>query len=677
MKCFPGTQSPKYFFLAPFVGSIWPGESSFRVRGFTTNLVKCPSHLVKNKEMIFKCSYFVPTVKPTLFYRIIILLLVYSGSATLYAQEINRVQENGTATKIKKASKKIASGVKNENQDTLAQGYFDLGETYYQQGDAKKSESYFQKAKTLYEKINDAEGIAKSSRALAKVQEDLNKKKEAVLNYSVAQKNNIITGDTIANILNTNDIGRLSTPDSARLQERLITDNIKASKGKKDTGEIILNYTKLGTYNLKTKNTPAALNALNNAYNFSVSSNATWQAPQINQQITDLYLKEKNFPKAIETKKQILSEGFVQNSVQQQVKEINSLADIYFLKNDDSIAISLLNESYVLSVKNGHTLQAKECIQKLDSIFQAKGQKEKSLQLYKNFLAQLPVIISKDSSLADAKVIAETETKIKELENEKVLKDDLIRRKNIFNYWLTGSTAVLLLLVGIVLYMLKKLRVRNKKIALQSLRREMNPHFIFNSLNSINQFISTNNELEANQYLTKFSTLMRRVMENSKDDFVLFSKEIELLQNYLELEKSRFPDKFDFTIKIDDTIFSDEHLYIPGMLIQPHLENAIWHGLRYMDEKGLLQLSFVKQNNSIKITIEDNGIGMEESRKHKTTNQKQHKGRGIANTLERINILNELYHQDITCITEDKPAPGTGVKVTLAVPVLKNFVHED
>ena len=76
----------------------------------------------------------------------------------------------------------------------------------------------------------------------------------------------------------------------------------------------------------------------------------------------------------------------------------------------------------------------------------------------------------------------------------------------------------------------------------------MNPHFIFNSLNSINQFIANNNELEANQYLTKFSTLMRRVMENSKEDFVPFSKETELLQNYLELEKSRFPDKFDFNI---------------------------------------------------------------------------------------------------------------------------------
>jgi LytS/YehU family sensor histidine kinase len=166
---------------------------------------------------------------------------------------------------------------------------------------------------------------------------------------------------------------------------------------------------------------------------------------------------------------------------------------------------------------------------------------------------------------------------------------------------------------------------------------------------------------------------MRRVMENSKEDFVLFSKEMELLQNYLELEKSRFPDKFSFDITIDDALYAEEHLYIPGMLIQPHLENAIWHGLRYMDERGILQLSFTKKNNSMEIIIEDNGIGIAESKKTKTAHQQKHSGRGIQNTLERIKILNELYHQNITCIVEDKSGEETGVRIKLTVPLLKNY----
>jgi sensor histidine kinase YesM len=159
-------------------------------------------------------------------------------------------------------------------------------------------------------------------------------------------------------------------------------------------------------------------------------------------------------------------------------------------------------------------------------------------------------------------------------------------------------------------------------------------------------------------------------MENSKDDFVLFNKEIELLQNYLDLEKSRFTDKFDFKIDIDDNLYANEELFIPGMLIQPYLENAIWHGLRYKDEKGLLQLSFLQTSNSIKVIIEDNGVGIAESKKNKTVNQQQQKGRGISNTLERIKILNELYHHNITCVVEDKPLPAHGVKVSLTIPII-------
>jgi anti-sigma regulatory factor (Ser/Thr protein kinase) len=587
-------------------------------------------------------------------------------TATVMAQA--KINSN---KKIKNASQRIEKGFKKDNPDTLAQGYYDLGESYYQKGELAKSETYYQRSKELYEKMDDAEGIAKSSRALAKVQEDLNKNKEAIGNYNTAQENSLKIGDIRSNTLNGNDLGRLLKADSIKEQQQLIQDNINLGISNKDTNEIISSYSRMGNFNLQNREPSSAVTAFSNAYQFS--KNNPEQAMQFNQRVTDLYLGQKNFPKAIEIKKDILSQGFVQNSTQIKAQEIASLADIYIQKKEDSTAINLLRESYSISVRNGHTLEARASIERLDSIYQSAGRPQMSLQLYKDFLLQLPGVIEKDSSLTDDRIIAQTELKIKELETEKALKDDLIRRKNVFNYWLIGSIIVLLLFTGFVLYILRKLRIKNKKIALQSLRREMNPHFIFNSLNSINQFISTNNELAANQYLTKFSTLMRRVMENSKEDFVLFSKEIELLQNYLELERSRFPDKFDFDIKIDDSLYADEHLYIPGMLVQPHLENAIWHGLRYMDEKGFLQLSFNKSGKGMEIIIEDNGIGMAESKKSKTENQKKHSGRGITNTLERIGILNELYRQHITCEVEDKSSPGRGVKVKLTVPLLKNI----
>jgi tetratricopeptide (TPR) repeat protein len=576
-----------------------------------------------------------------------------------------------SSEKVQRASKKIQSGFSKDNRDTLAQGYYDLGESFYQKGELMKSETYYQKAKELYEKMSDAEGLAKSSRALAKVQEDLHKEKEAIGNYATARENTEKTGDITSNTLNTNDINRLTRPDSSGVQESFLQQNIRLGLANKDTNEIVSNFSRIGDISFKKKNNYSAVDAYNNAYKFSRS--IPEQALHFNQRITDVYLQDKNFAKAIETKQQVLNESFVQNSSKLRSQEITSLAGIYLLKKEDSVAVRLLNESYALAVKNGHTMEAKASIEQLDSIFQSRGRKEMSLLLYKNFLKQLPEIISKDSSIADNQLIAETETRIKELEAEKALKDELIKRKDIFNYWLTGSVIVLALLIAAILFILRKLRIRNKKIALQSLRREMNPHFIFNSLNSINQFIANNNELEANQYLTKFSTLMRRVMENSKEDFVQFSKEMELLQNYLELEKSRFPDKFDFTLSVDDELQGDEELYIPGMLIQPHLENAIWHGLRYMEEMGSLQLVFTKTGDGLEVIIEDNGIGIAESKKSKTAHQQKHSGRGINNTLERIKILNELYRQHITCIVEDKAAPGRGVIVRMKMPLLKNF----
>ena len=599
-----------------------------------------------------------------------LLLPFCCGSIMLYAQ----VQENNT-DRFSKASKKIERAFEKNNTDTLASGYFDLGGTYYQRGDLAKSETYYQKAKQQYEKMADADGIAKSSRALAKVQEELHKDKDALSNYYSAKENNMKVGDVSGNTLNGNDISRLKQPDSFAVQQQYLQDNINLGILNKDTNEIVGGYSKQADISLKNRQTNTAVAAFGNAYRFS--KNNPEQAVRFNQAITDAYVQDRDFTKAIETKKGLLNESFVQSSTQLQASQITSLADIYIKKEEDSTAIRLLNESYTLSVKNGHVLEAKESLVRLDSIYQSQGKQTKSLGLYKNFVLELDSIISKDSSLVDSKIIGETEAKIKKLESEKAIKDELIREKILLNYWLIGSIVALAIFVGIILFVVKKLKIKNKKIALQSLRREMNPHFIFNSLNSINQFIANNNEMEANQYLAKFSTLMRRVMENSKEDFVLISKELELLKNYLDLERSRFPDKFDFSIKVDDALYADEQLYIPGMLIQPYLENAIWHGLRYMDEKGFLQVSFKTDQQKVEIIIEDNGIGIAESKKNKTQHQKSQGGRGISNTMERIKILNELYRQNITCVVEDKASPDNGVKISLTVPLLKNIKHED
>jgi sensor histidine kinase YesM len=136
----------------------------------------------------------------------------------------------------------------------------------------------------------------------------------------------------------------------------------------------------------------------------------------------------------------------------------------------------------------------------------------------------------------------------------------------------------------------------------------------------------------------------------------------------LELEHLRFNDKFDYKIEIDETIDTDSVL-MPNMLLQPHLENAIWHGLRYKESKGLLLLSFKHKNSFIEITIEDDGIGIDKSKALKTQNQKVHQSIGLKNISERTKLLNELYHIKINSASSNKPN-DKGTIITLQIPFL-------
>ncbi|SDQ10540.1 Tetratricopeptide repeat-containing protein [Chryseobacterium soldanellicola] len=586
-------------------------------------------------------------------FQVFVLLVLLSFGNKLYSQTTNVAQE------VQTESKKLKKAVDTKDESAQADSYYNIGETFFSDGNFSKSEEYFTRSKNLYEKLNDKSNIEKVSRRLAQSQEKQNKITPAIINYSRAAE----TGNSKrTKMVNSNDAARLSSP-SQDVKAEAIQNNIDISKKDNDKGYLAESYSQMADVNIQEKNIPKAEENLNNAYKLS-KKEAPQQALEINQKLTDFYVENKKFDKAIEAKKKILKEDFVKENSQKEVEQIQELADIYIKKNDAGEAIALLKKSYGIALEKGHTLEAQKSVRKLDSLYNISKNIDASVQLYRDFLGKLPDLVSKDKSLVDKKILEDTEQRISQLEKEKQLKDELIRKKNVFNYSLIGVLVLLTILVIFIFRTLKKVQTKNKKIALQSLRREMNPHFIFNSLNSVNHFIATNNELEANQYLTKFSKLMRGVMENSTEDFIPFQQELDLLQNYLALEKTRFADKFDYEIFVDENL-NMQSLKIPGMLVQPFLENAIWHGLRYRADKGFLKLNFEKDEQYLKITIEDNGIGIEESKKQKTIHQKNREGRGMKNTLERISLLNDLYKQNIECkITDKKTEPGVLVEVS-------------
>jgi tetratricopeptide (TPR) repeat protein len=572
-------------------------------------------------------------------------------------------QDSMQVTQAYKSAVRLRKAVDNNDNKGVADTYVGIANNYYNQGNYAKSEEFLVKARTIYKNLNDKKNLESVTRKIAQSQEKQNKITPAISNYSMAAE---MSYNEKSRAVNTNDAARLSSPNAEQKVEA-IQDNINIGLKTKDKGDLAASYSQMADVNIQQKDIPKAEENLNNAYVLS-KKEAPQQALEINQKLTNFYVENRNFEKAIEAKKKVLKEDFVKENSQEKVNQIQELADIYIKKNDPEEAVVLLKNAYGIALEKGHTLEAQKSVKRLDSLYSITGNTDASVSLYRDFLGKLPDIVSKDRSLVDNKILEDTEQRISQLEKEKELKDQLIRKKNVFNYSLIG---VLILLTGLIIFIfrtLKKVQIKNKKIALQSLRREMNPHFIFNSLNSVNHFIATNNELEANQYLTKFSKLMRGVMENSTEDFIPLQQELDLLQNYLALEKTRFVDKFDYEIRVDESL-NMQSLKIPGMLVQPFLENAVWHGLRYRSEKGFLKLSFEKEDQHLKITIEDNGIGIEESKKQKTEHQKAREGRGMKNTLERIQLLNDLYKKDIACFVKDKEN-SSGVLVTLKINLI-------
>ena len=164
----------------------------------------------------------------------------------------------------------------------------------------------------------------------------------------------------------------------------------------------------------------------------------------------------------------------------------------------------------------------------------------------------------------------------------------------------------------------------------------MNPHFIYNALNSIQNFIFKNDPEKANYLLSRFSNLMRKSLNLSKLNFIPIEEEIEFLENYLQLEKMRFEDKFDYSITKSENITLNEK--IPPLLIQPLIENSIKHAFSSIDKKGLISIRFSKSDSKLKITVDDNGKGIKGVNIDDYTEENPH---ALYIIRERINIINE------------------------------------
>ncbi len=233
-------------------------------------------------------------------------------------------------------------------------------------------------------------------------------------------------------------------------------------------------------------------------------------------------------------------------------------------------------------------------------------------------------------------------------------------------------------------HLLRENQLKNEKQMLQSemerematlemtaLRAQMNPHFIFNCLNSINRFIIVNDNDTASEYLTKFSRLIRQVLDNSRSEKISLEREINTLLLYIEMEKLRFVDKFNFDIQVDEKLQCYQ-TFIQPMMVQPYVENAIWHGLMPLQEGGMLQISFKKVAGQLVVSVEDNGIGRQRSQAMKTMQCMPQRSHGMKVTAERLAMLNKKVNARAEIIVSDlldKDEKPCGTRVELILPL--------
>jgi sensor histidine kinase YesM len=261
------------------------------------------------------------------------------------------------------------------------------------------------------------------------------------------------------------------------------------------------------------------------------------------------------------------------------------------------------------------------------------------------------------------------EQQITSLSRENSLKELQIRQTRYFLIALV-ILLIFILLLGILLIRQNRIRAEQQSAFLEQklFRSQMNPHFIFNALSGIQGFILDKDHLKASTYLSKFSKLVRNVLDGSVYEYTSLEKEISTIESYLALQKVRYADDFNYSIDVEEDLPTAD-LKIPAMMIQPVVENALEHGIKFKESKGHIWIKISKSGDFLNIEVEDNGVGRANAAELEKGHQKDRASLSTSIIRERIKILNKRKKKKITFEIIDLDG-GAGTKVVFKIPVI-------
>ena len=415
-------------------------------------------------------------------------------------------------------------------------------------------------------------------------------------------------------------------------------------------------------------------------HGYSFASNFMYGGP--------VYVGLKRYDQAIEYLKPSLQFFTENGQTSRRLDALKFLSKAYFGKNELAQALQYGNELIKVAEDVEVKPRLRDGYQLLSEIHEKIGDKDKANLYYRKY-SELKDQIKTDEFKQKLQLY-----KAEEREKQKLGAIEQLKKEK---RWLTSG--IILLAISIasffgLVWMQRKYNAKKrllqanemalkhaedeKKIALlemMSLRSQMNPHFIFNCLNSINRFVLRNDTEAASGYLTKFSKLMRMVLENSKQSLIPLEEEVKCLELYIQMEQFRCKNSFTYYIKYHDGVDTEEAM-IPPLLLQPFVENAIWHGVNPKEGDGRIGIEFFQKEETLYCVIKDNGIGRKKASELKSQLSEHHKSMGLQITKERLAIMGEEQSNGSPVEIEDlydENSNAVGTKVTIRIFSLPAF----
>jgi tetratricopeptide (TPR) repeat protein len=558
-----------------------------------------------------------------------------------------------------------------------ANGEFNLGNASIILGNYPQAKKHFEKAKTIFESLLKKEednktfiyGLARCYSSLGVIFSQEGNYYESLDNYQNGLKlyQEINHKSSISKSYNNIGILYKSRGNNAKALEYFKN----ALKIQEEIGEqtMPVTLTNIGVIYFED-------NKFRQAYSYYTKAEKQFKTIENKRGLAllqnywgDYYIKNKAIDKA-ETHYRLALEMYesMQNKFGASLALYN-LGTLYFEQKNYIQAMPLAQKSLEYAREIGILDQIYHSEKLMSDIYEAQNQPALSLQHYKNY------IIARDSlnTMESTKKFDRAEMDY-EYQKREALFQEKNKRQNLL---LVFSIVGILLLIGLIFLLINRQQVK-RRLTLQkevaeyeqkALHLQMNPHFVFNCLGSISSFIVQNGTDSALKYLSKFSKLMRLTLEYSKDSLIPIDKEIESLQNYLELEQLRFHDKFDFRIESSDKV--EFNMGLPPLLIQPFVENAILHGLVPKEGNGTIYVDFDVDNGQLVCTISDDGIGITKSAAIKENSMKAHKSMALEITKKRLEIMEATISKsaqiEIKELEENNKVVGT--RVTLRLPI--------